>query len=65
MLLQLGPSLTVEDAQRLQQRFHPWSQVHPFDVMHNPEMSGSLLDAELLYVREVEKILERVATLHG
>ncbi|SOV02926.1 uncharacterized protein UDID_06100 [Ustilago sp. UG-2017a] len=62
VLRNLGSSLSQTDAQRLQQKFHPWSTEQEIKVPNLAKHYHSFIESEKLLVLEVEKILERVAT---
>ncbi len=61
MLLKLKPLLTREEALRLGQRMHPWEWTTMRALRKDQGLYRSLVEAEKLYINEVEAILERVA----
>ncbi|SAM84685.1 uncharacterized protein UBRO_06100 [Ustilago bromivora] len=62
VLRNLGSSLSQTDAQRLQQKFHPWSPGREIEVHNLAKHYHSFIESEKLLVLEVEKILERLGT---
>lgn len=61
----MGQLLSVDESQRLRQGLHPWDRVTARTVYRGHEAYSSLIEAEKMYVRELEAILERVARRQG
>lgn len=62
VMMSLGQYMKRDDLQRLSLSFHPWQYVSNAEVRFSRNDYEGLIEAEKLYVEEVEKILERVAT---
>lgn len=61
VLEHLRPWLSQIEVQRLQQKFHPWKSVSYEAARSRARDYEGLIEAEKLYILEVERILERVA----